>query len=98
MEIGLYSFGERTIDPESGQLIISQERMRRLLEEIQLADEVGLDVFGLGEHHRPDYIISAPAVRRALSVPSPSESIRHTISRKSMGSCLSCEQRYTCRG
>lgn len=62
MEIGLYSFGERTIDPETGRLISPQERMRRLLEEIELADEVGLDVFGLGEHHRPDYIISAPAV------------------------------------
>ncbi|RME09260.1 MAG: LLM class flavin-dependent oxidoreductase [Ardenticatenia bacterium] len=62
MEIGLYSFGERTLDPETGRLISPQERMRRLLEEIELADEVGLDVFGLGEHHHPDYIISAPAV------------------------------------
>jgi len=62
MEIGIYSFGERTLDPETGQLISPAERMRRLLEEIELADQVGLDVFGLGEHHRPDYIVSAPAV------------------------------------
>ncbi|ACZ43572.1 Luciferase-like monooxygenase [Thermobaculum terrenum ATCC BAA-798] len=62
MEIGIYTFGERTVDPETGQLISPQERMRRLLEEVELADQVGLDVFGVGEHHRPDYIVSAPAV------------------------------------
>jgi len=62
MEIGIYSFGERTVDPETGQLLSPAERIRRLLEEIALADEVGLDVFGVGEHHRPDYVVSAPAV------------------------------------
>ena len=36
--------------------------MRDLLEEIELADQVGLDVFGVGEHHRPDFVVSAPAV------------------------------------
>lgn len=62
MEIGIYTFGERNTDPETGKLISPAERMRRLLEEIELADQVGLDLFGIGEHHRPDYIISAPAV------------------------------------
>ncbi len=62
MEIGIYSFGERTVDPETGRLISPEERIRRLLEEIELADQVGLDVFGIGEHHRPDYVVSAPAV------------------------------------
>ena len=62
MEIGIYSFGERNVDPETGQLISPAERIRRLLEEIELADQVGLDVFGVGEHHRPDYVVSAPAV------------------------------------
>ncbi len=62
MEIGIYTFGERTIDPETGQLISPEERLRRLMEEIELADQVGLDVFGIGEHHRPDYTVSAPAV------------------------------------
>src|SRR5205823_9780834 len=38
------------------------ERLRELLEEIELADEVGLDVFGVGEHHRPDFAVSSPAV------------------------------------
>ncbi|MCR4417561.1 MAG: LLM class flavin-dependent oxidoreductase [Ignavibacteria bacterium] len=62
MELGIYSFGDRTIDFTTGELISEAERYRRLLEEIKLADEVGLDVFGIGEHHRPDYIISSPIV------------------------------------
>lgn len=62
MEIGIYTFVERTPDPETGQVISAQERMRNLLEEIELADQVGLDVFGVGEHHRPEYVVSTPAV------------------------------------
>ena len=56
MELGLYTFVERSSDSSA------QQRMRDLMDEIELADQVGLDVFGVGEHHRPDYIISAPAV------------------------------------
>ena len=55
MEIGIYTFGELT----SGT---AGQRMRDLLEEIELADQVGLDVFGVGEHHRPDFVVSAPAI------------------------------------
>ncbi len=62
MEIGLYSFVETRFDPETGRQLGTQERIRHLLEEIELADRVGLDVFGVGEHHRPDYAVSAPAV------------------------------------
>jgi len=62
MEIGIYSFAETRFDPESGSQVHTEERLRHLLEEIQLADEVGLDVFGVGEHHRPDYAVSTPAV------------------------------------
>ena len=62
MEIGIYSFVERTPDAASGELIGAEQRMLDLMEEIELADQVGLDVFGIGEHHRPDYISSAPAV------------------------------------
>ncbi|MCB9422945.1 MAG: LLM class flavin-dependent oxidoreductase [Ardenticatenaceae bacterium] len=61
-EIGLYSFAELTPDPRTGKLMTPAQRMHDLLETIELADQVGLDVFGLGEHHRPDYISSAPAV------------------------------------
>jgi probable LLM family oxidoreductase len=56
MELGIYTFVERSHD------ISAAQRMQDLMEEIQLADEVGLDVFGVGEHPRPDYIVSAPAV------------------------------------
>ncbi|MGB9663742.1 MAG: LLM class flavin-dependent oxidoreductase [Ignavibacteria bacterium] len=62
MELGIYSFGDRTIEFTTGKLISEAERYRRLLEEIKLADEVGLDVFGIGEHHRPDFIVSSPIV------------------------------------
>lgn len=61
-EIGLYSFAELTPDARTGEKISPQQRMQDLLESIELADQVGLDVFGLGEHHRPDFISSAPSV------------------------------------
>ena len=61
-ELGLYSFAEVTPDPVTGLTITSAERLRRLIEEIELADQVGLDVYGVGEHHRPDFAVSAPAV------------------------------------
>lgn len=62
MELGIYSFVERTPDARTGQLVSAEQRFRDLLEEIVLADEVGLDVFGIGEHHRPDYLASSPAI------------------------------------
>jgi probable LLM family oxidoreductase len=62
MEIGIYTFGEVTPDARTGEQISVEQRVRNLIEEIELADRVGLDVFGVGEHHRPDYVISAPAV------------------------------------
>ncbi len=62
MEIGIYSFGEVTPDPATRQALTPAERLRNLVEEIELADQVGLDVFGVGEHHRPDLAVSSPAV------------------------------------
>src|SRR5829696_458150 len=56
MELGIYTFAEVTPGAGAG------ERLRNLMEEIELADQVGLDVFGVGEHHRADYSVSAPAV------------------------------------
>src|SRR5215213_4265521 len=61
MELGVYTFGERTAD-WSGEIVSPQQRVRDLVEEVELADQVGLDVFGVGEHHRPDFAVSAPAV------------------------------------
>jgi probable LLM family oxidoreductase len=62
MELGIYTFGEVTPDAHTGERISVERRLRNLVEEIELADRVGLDVFGVGEHHRPDYVVSAPAV------------------------------------
>ncbi|MEX2570208.1 MAG: LLM class flavin-dependent oxidoreductase [Gemmatimonadota bacterium] len=62
MELGIYTFAETTPHPDTHFLVTPEERLRDLLEEIELADEVGLDVFGVGEHHRPDFAVSAPAV------------------------------------
>lgn len=62
MELGVFSFVELTPDPATGRTLSPDARIRNLLEEIALADEVGLDVFGVGEHHRPDFVSSAPAV------------------------------------
>jgi probable LLM family oxidoreductase len=62
MELGVYTFGDVLRNPRTGTTISPEQRLKNLLEEVQLADQVGLDVFGLGEHHRPDYAVSAPAV------------------------------------
>jgi probable LLM family oxidoreductase len=66
-EIGLYSFAELTPDPISGQMLRPAERLKNLIETIELADQVGLDVFAIGEHHRPDFVASAPAVILAMA-------------------------------
>jgi probable LLM family oxidoreductase len=62
MEIGIFTFAELQADPATGERISPEQRLRNLMEEVELADQVGLDVFGLGEHHRPDFVVSAPAV------------------------------------
>ena len=62
MEIGITTFGETTPDPQTGVTIDPETRLRNLIEEVELADQVGLDVFAVGEHHRPDFAVSAPAV------------------------------------
>jgi probable LLM family oxidoreductase len=67
MQIGIDSFVETTPDPVTGATVSPAERVRDLLEEIELADQVGLDVFGIGEHHRPEYVASAPAVLLAAA-------------------------------
>jgi probable LLM family oxidoreductase len=61
MELGLTSFAETIPEPD-GAVVSHGERLRQILEEIEVAETVGLDVYGLGEHHRPDFASSAPAV------------------------------------
>ena len=55
MELGIYTLAETTRDPETGHTVGAEQRLRELLEEVELADQLGLDVYGVGEHHRPDY-------------------------------------------
>ena len=62
MELGIYTFVENTPDAETGKTLHPAKRLRNLMEEIELADQAGLDIVGIGEHHRSEYISSAPAV------------------------------------
>ncbi|MFC4411632.1 LLM class flavin-dependent oxidoreductase [Chungangia koreensis] len=62
MEIGITTFVETTPEVNTGNVLSHDERIRNVIEEIVLADDVGLDVFGVGEHHRKDYAASAPAI------------------------------------
>jgi alkanesulfonate monooxygenase SsuD/methylene tetrahydromethanopterin reductase-like flavin-dependent oxidoreductase (luciferase family) len=67
MELGLYSFGDSSIDPGTGKYVAENVIFKNLLERIKLADEVGLNYFGLGEHHREDYPVSSPAILLAAA-------------------------------
>src|SRR3954451_20191455 len=69
MELGLATFA----DLSSG--VSPEQRMRDLLEEAELADQLGLDVFAVGEHHRPDFAVSSPAVALA-AIAARTENIR----------------------
>lgn len=62
MEIGIDSFAAILPDPATGALPSAADRMADLLDEVELADRVGLDVFGIGEHHRAEFLDSAPAI------------------------------------
>src|SRR6266481_3283548 len=62
MEIGVDSFGAVISDPATGRTLSPVQRIENLLQEIVLADQVGLDVFGIGEHHRSEFLDSAPVV------------------------------------
>jgi probable LLM family oxidoreductase len=67
MELGVYTFAE--VDPQPGESWAESaaRRLRQLIEEVETAERVGLDVFGVGEHHRPDYAVSAPAIALAAA-------------------------------
>jgi probable LLM family oxidoreductase len=67
MELGVYTFVENTPDPATGKMLEPAQRLRDLIEEIELADQVGLEVFGIGEHHRPDFLASTPPMLLAAA-------------------------------
>lgn len=62
VELGISTFGETTIIEGETQPISHQERLRNMMEEMKLADEVGLDIYAVGEHHREDFAVSAPEI------------------------------------
>ena len=69
MELGLATF----VDLPAG--VTPAQRMRELLEEAELADQLGLEVFAVGEHHRPDFVVSSPSWRSPRSPRAPSGSV-----------------------
>ncbi|AIQ57577.1 Atu2307/SP_0267 family LLM class monooxygenase [Paenibacillus borealis] len=69
MELGISTFVETTPDVNTGETLSHAQRLREVVEEIVLADQVGLDVYGVGEHHRPDFAASSPAVLMAAAAP-----------------------------
>ena len=62
MELGIGMFGDVRIDEKTGYIQTPQQRLAEIIEEVKLMDEVGLDFFGIGEHHRPDYAVSSPEI------------------------------------
>ncbi|MCG7343827.1 LLM class flavin-dependent oxidoreductase [Sporosarcina sp. ACRSL] len=62
IEIGLYTLGDIVQDPVTGKTINAGQRMKEIMEAAKLADDAGLDIFGVGEHHRLDYAITSPSV------------------------------------
>jgi len=76
-EIGVFTFGDHGPDPASGATVSPAQRMRQIVEEAVLAEQAGLDVFGVGEHHRADFLVSAPEVVLA-AVAARTERIRLT--------------------
>ncbi|WP_129787158.1 LLM class flavin-dependent oxidoreductase [Promicromonospora panici] len=84
-EIGIMTFGEITKDPVTGVLPSPRQRVRETIEQARVADEVGLDVFGVGEHHRSDFVGSAPTILLAAAA-EHTENIRLTSSVTVLGS------------
>lgn len=76
-ELGLFTFGELTRDPTTGRLLPADQQLREFVDLAVVADRAGLDVFGVGEHHRPDFAISSPAVVLA-AIAQATERIRLT--------------------
>ncbi len=62
MQIGIDSFAATITDPSTGITLSPSQRLRNLLDEIEHADQVGLDTFGVGEHHRPEFLDAAPPI------------------------------------
>lgn len=69
IQLGITMFGDSRIDLKTNRIQSPQDRMKEIIEEIKLMDEVGLDYFGMGEHHRPDYAVASPEIILAAAAP-----------------------------
>ena len=67
MELGIGMFGDLAVDPTTGKFRNPQEKISEIIEQVKLMDEVGIDVFAMGEHHRADYAVSAPEMLLAAA-------------------------------
>lgn len=67
MELGIYTFVENTPLPDTGEVLHPADRLQCLVEEVELADQAGLDVFAIGEHHREEYVSSSPTTLLAAA-------------------------------
>lgn len=67
IELGIGMFGDVQIDPTTGKIQPAAARMQEIIEEVKLMDQVGVDFFGMGEHHREDYAVSAPEMMLAAA-------------------------------
>ncbi|MGY0041459.1 LLM class flavin-dependent oxidoreductase [Pedobacter sp. NJ-S-72] len=67
MELGISMFGDLRLDPITNKFQPAQQRLGEIIEEIKLMDELGLDYFGIGEHHRPDFAVSSPEILLAAA-------------------------------
>ena len=62
MELGIGMFGDLAIDQSTGKYKDAGIKIREIIDQVKLMDEVGIDVFAMGEHHRPDYAVSSPEI------------------------------------
>jgi alkanesulfonate monooxygenase SsuD/methylene tetrahydromethanopterin reductase-like flavin-dependent oxidoreductase (luciferase family) len=65
MELGIGMFGDLNFNPQTMRYQSPSERLKEIVEEVQLADELGIDSFAMGEHHREDYAVSSPEIMLA---------------------------------
>ena len=62
IELGIGMFGDVQIDEKKGYIQPAQQRLQEIVEEVKLMDELGLDFFGIGEHHREEYAVASPEI------------------------------------
>lgn len=76
VELGISTFGETTPLEKTGKAISHDERIRNLIEEVEFADQVGIDAYAIGEHHRKDFAVSAPEIIIAMAAAKTNSSFK----------------------